>query len=249
MVTRTPMIPVKFPFVHVILSHFIVMFCTISFFEDDTFVRTGKMHSPITLILAAGELLRWSISKYAFGLDVSIKDVSISGTRSISSKNLTVVAHIKNVCKLCILFVTFVAVYIVMCILMGAPYHQNYEETLTLSILLTTLTILPIGLFLGPSKTIQYLFYDSFELTSTFDLWQLELLQYNAFGTLVGAWTGSVVVPLDWDRPWQIYPIPNIVGAILGFSIVNIHTFLSSIVKISDQMIDMSLISNDKKTI
>lgn len=273
MVARNkPIIPIKFPFVHVILSHFIVMFCTICFFEDEQFIRTGKLHSPITLILVAGELLRWGISKYAFGLDVGSKEYSISGSRPMSMKNISVVAHIKKICKLSALLVIFVVVFIVLCILMGAPYHQHYEETLALAVLLTSLTILPICLFLGPSKTVQYLFYDTFELSSTFDVWQLELLQYNAFGTLVGAWAGSIVAPLDWvnnvnfyvffqlllilnfffsfwkDRPWQAYPIPNVVGAVLGFSFANIATFLSSIVQISDRMIDLSLISNDKKT-
>lgn len=249
MVARNkPIIPLKFPFLHVILSHFIVMFCTIFFFEDELFISTGKLHSPITLILAAGEILRWGISKYAFGLDASNKEYSISGSRPASMKNVSIVTHVKNMCKLCALLLSFLAVFIVVCILMGAPYHQNYEGTLALAVLLTSLTVLPICLFMGPSKTVQYLFYDTFELTSTFDVWQLELLQYNAFGTLVGAWAGSVVAPLDWDRPWQAYPIPNVVGAVLGFSFANIHTFLSSIIQISDRMIDLSLITNDKKT-
>lgn len=249
MVARNkPLIPKKFPFVHVVLSHFIVMFCTICFFEDEQFVQTGKLHSPITLILIVGELLRWGISKYAFGLDASNKDFSISGSRQSSTKNVSVLTHIKKLCKLCGLLVIFVAVFIVACVLLGAPYHQSYEETLALSVLLTSLTILPIGLFLGPSKTVQYLFYDAFELNSAHDVWQLELLQYNAFGTLVGAWAGSVVAPLDWDRPWQAYPIPNVVGAVLGFSFANIHTFLTSIVQISDRVVDLSTITSDKKT-
>lgn len=248
MVARNkPIIPIKFPFVNVVLSHFIVMFCTICFFEDEHFIQTGKLHSPITLILIAGEVLRWGISKYAFGLDASNKDYPISGARQPSTKNISIVAHIKKLCKLGGLLAIFVIVFSVASVLLGASYHQNYEETLALSILLTALTILPIGLFLGPSKTVQYLFYDSFELISTFDVWQLELLQYNAFGTLVGAWAGSIVAPLDWDRPWQAYPIPNVVGAVLGFSFANIHTFLSSIVQISDRMIDLSLITNEKK--
>lgn len=248
MVARNkPIIPIKFPFFNVVLSHFIVMFCTICFFEDEQFIQTGKIHSPITLILIVGELLRWGISKYAFGLDASNKDYSISGARQSSIKNVSIVTHIKKLCKLCGLLAIFVAIFIAACILLGAPYHQNYEETLALSVLLTSLTILPIGLFLGPSKTVQYLFYDSFELSSAFDVWQLDLLQYNAFGTLVGAWAGSIVSPLDWDRPWQAYPIPNVVGAVLGFSFANIHTFLSSIVQISDRMIDLSLITNEKK--
>lgn len=248
MVVRNKSLPIRFPFVHVVLSHFIVMFCTISFFEDEQFAHTGKLHSPITLILIAGELLRWGISKYAFGLDASSKEYSISGARPASTKNVSVLAHVKKMCKLCALLTVCVFMFAIVCILMGASYHQNYEETLALAVLLTSLTILPIGLFLGPSKTILYLFYDSFELNSALDVWQLELLKYNAFGTLVGAWAGSVVAPLDWDRPWQAYPIPNIVGAVLGFSFANIHTFLTSIVQVGDHMIDLSIISNDKKT-
>lgn len=30
-----------------------------------------------------------------------------------------------------------------------------------------------------------------------------------------GAWVSSVVIPLDWDRAWQKFPIPNAVGAML----------------------------------
>lgn len=247
-VREKSLIPIRFPFVHVVLSHFIVMFGTISFFEDEQFARTGKIHSPITLILIVGEILRWGISKYAFGLDASSKDYFISGTRPASAKNVSILVHIKKICKLCALLAAFVFIFITICILMGAPYHQNYEETIALAVLLTSLTILPIGLFLGPSKTIQYLFYDTFELNSSLDAWQLELLTYNAVGTLLGAWAGSIVAPLDWDRAWQAYPIPNIVGAVLGFSFANIHTFLTSIVKVSDHMTDSTIISNDKKT-
>lgn len=241
-------IPIKFPFVHVVLSHFTVMFCTISFFEDDKFIRTGKLDSPIIYILIAGELLRWSISKFGFGLDASNKEYSISGARLVSPRHISLATHVKNFCKLCALLAIFLAVYCIVCIILGASYHSQYEGTLALSLLLTALTILPIGLFLGPSKTLQYLFYDTFELNSSFDIWQLELLQYNAFGSLVGAWAGSIVSPLDWDRPWQLYPIPNFVGAVLGFTFANIHTFLSSIVQISDRMIDTSIISSEKKT-
>lgn len=250
MVARNkPMIPKKFPFLHVVLSHFTVMFCTIRFFEDEKFERTGKLNSSILFILIVGELLRWGISKYMFGLDASNKEYSISGSRLVSPKHVSIITHVKNVLKLFALLVIFVVIYCIVCVLMGASYHGYYEETLALSLLLTTLTILPIALFLGATKTIQYLCYDTFELSSTFEIWQLKLLQYNAFGTLIGAWSGSIVTPLDWDRLWQSYPIPNIVGAVLGFTFANIHTFLTSIVQTCDRMIDISLINNDKKTI
>ncbi|RAK95726.1 PIG-F family protein [Aspergillus ibericus CBS 121593] len=39
----------------------------------------------------------------------------------------------------------------------------------------------------------------------------------GALGTAVGAWLGAVPIPLDWDRPWQAYPITLLTGAYLGF--------------------------------
>ncbi|KAK2807243.1 hypothetical protein FQN50_005530 [Emmonsiellopsis sp. PD_5] len=36
-------------------------------------------------------------------------------------------------------------------------------------------------------------------------------------GVGLGAWLGAVPIPLDWDRPWQAYPITIITGAYIGY--------------------------------
>ncbi|KAH8694888.1 GPI biosynthesis protein Pig-F [Talaromyces proteolyticus] len=41
----------------------------------------------------------------------------------------------------------------------------------------------------------------------------------GALGTGVGAWLGAVPIPLDWDRPWQAYPITVLTGAYLGYAV------------------------------
>ncbi|CAG59796.1 uncharacterized protein GVI51_H01265 [Nakaseomyces glabratus] len=33
---------------------------------------------------------------------------------------------------------------------------------------------------------------------------------------VVGCWISCVVIPLDWDRDWQAWPIPIVIGAYLG---------------------------------
>ncbi|KAL2817088.1 GPI biosynthesis protein family Pig-F-domain-containing protein [Aspergillus granulosus] len=38
----------------------------------------------------------------------------------------------------------------------------------------------------------------------------------GALGTCLGAWLGAVPIPLDWDRPWQAYPITILTGAYIG---------------------------------
>ncbi|KAL4920676.1 GPI biosynthesis protein family Pig-F-domain-containing protein [Aspergillus aurantiobrunneus] len=41
----------------------------------------------------------------------------------------------------------------------------------------------------------------------------------GAFGTCLGAWFGAVPIPLDWDRPWQAYPITILTGAYIGYAL------------------------------
>lgn len=38
-------------------------------------------------------------------------------------------------------------------------------------------------------------------------------------GTWVGAWLGAIPIPLDWDRPWQQWPITILVGSYVGTAI------------------------------
>ncbi|KAL2817263.1 GPI biosynthesis protein family Pig-F-domain-containing protein [Aspergillus cavernicola] len=41
----------------------------------------------------------------------------------------------------------------------------------------------------------------------------------GSLGTALGAWFGAVPVPLDWDRPWQAYPITILTGAYIGYCV------------------------------
>ena len=34
---------------------------------------------------------------------------------------------------------------------------------------------------------------------------------------VIGVWLGAIVIPLDWDRPWQAWPIPCAVGTLVGY--------------------------------
>jgi GPI ethanolamine phosphate transferase 2/3 subunit F len=97
-----------------------------------------------------------------------------------------------------------------------APPLDKYEETFTLSALLASLTLFPVSILIGVSGTVSILFTETFELTNVTSQAYLKLLKRNAYLVIFGAFVGSAVFPLDWDRPWQIYPIPNFAGAITG---------------------------------
>ncbi|KAI1894415.1 hypothetical protein AGOR_G00115570 [Albula goreensis] len=42
-------------------------------------------------------------------------------------------------------------------------------------------------------------------------------LQITTASSVIGAWLGAFPIPLDWDRPWQVWPISCSLGATFGF--------------------------------
>jgi phosphatidylinositol glycan class F len=44
-------------------------------------------------------------------------------------------------------------------------------------------------------------------------------LVWPARGAVLGAWLSAIVVPLDWDRAWQRWPVPGVAAALLGYAI------------------------------
>lgn len=216
---------------NVVLSLITVLLCAVHSFYFDGLLRVGKLYSPTVFVVLVAESVRWTVNRFTFNLDASARDMTISSSRSSNSKR-SILRTIKNQFIFCALLVTFVVSFALICVLMGASYHSNYEETLTLAAVLTAFTIFPIGLFLGPKKSLQYLFYDTFELPCHQEVEHLEFLQTNAIAALIGAWAGSVVAPLDWDRDWQAYPIPNVVGAVAGYGLANCQTLVYSVFRI-----------------
>jgi len=100
-------------------------------------------------------------------------------------------------------------VYITVCF--GAPLLSSWSETGTFCLLLTLLTSYPALLVLGPSPSSLYWVYTSKPSSPL-----LSTLFLNCICTLVGAWLGAFPIPLDWDRPWQVWPVPCCLGAVGG---------------------------------
>ncbi|CAH8599630.1 unnamed protein product [Heterobilharzia americana] len=43
-----------------------------------------------------------------------------------------------------------------------------------------------------------------------------KFVAFMGYGCIIGAWLSAGFLILDWDRPWQAWPIPCVVGAFLG---------------------------------
>lgn len=113
-----------------------------------------------------------------------------------------------------------ILLYITVCF--GAPVTSHWSETGTFCCLLVLLTVYPALLIRGTSWTALnqiYLPADE-ELASR---GRLDTALYlNSLLSLVGAWAGAVPIPLDWDTPWQVWPVPCCLAAVAGHLAANV---------------------------
>ncbi|KFP02941.1 phosphatidylinositol-glycan biosynthesis class F protein [Calypte anna] len=106
----------------------------------------------------------------------------------------------------CILFHTIIVLY-------GAPLIESVTETFLFSVLLSTFTTLQCLCMLGPNIQAWIRVFSKNGATS---IWESSL-QITTICSILGAWFGAFPIPLDWDRPWQVWPISCSLGATFGY--------------------------------
>lgn len=198
----------------------------------DKLYDIGKCWSSYVLLLLPGiELAKDYYVRNAFQLEGVAKSSSAGGIGHQGSrlpKNQTKRSSpVEELAGALFVFLLTMLFYGFICLILGAPLDQ-FEETTSLALTLTTLTIFPVILFIGHTETLQLLFTENLELRTPLANGYLKLLKNNCIGVILGAWGASVVAPLDWDRPWQVYPVPNVVGAIGGAFGMSVYTLLST---------------------
>lgn len=117
----------------------------------------------------------------------------------------------------------------VICIFYGAPFLDSHEETLMFSLLIVILTVFPMCLHSGANTVLQLV--NGVVPNDIFN----KILFRNIQLTLLGAWLGAFVIPLDWDRDWQVWPIPCSSGALCGHLVSNIISFIQVYLKFTDK--------------
>ncbi|KAG7528036.1 hypothetical protein FFLO_06456 [Filobasidium floriforme] len=121
-------------------------------------------------------------------------------------------------------------------LLLGVSAKSQWSLTLILAMQLSMMLVFPIVDALGIPDLYAKGTLDRYRLTRLFC--ELDLRTsleratvYPVYGTLIGTWCGVIPMALDWDRPWQAYPLTLAFGSILGFIASGFASFSVSAVE------------------
>ncbi|KAL3511998.1 hypothetical protein ACH5RR_024715 [Cinchona calisaya] len=106
-------------------------------------------------------------------------------------------------------------------IAVGAPIIQNFQRTLHWSLFMSVLTCVPAASVFGSSWDDWLQIYAHTKPSGPIQY----MICLPAHGAVVGAWFGAWPMPLDWERPWQEWPICVSYGALAGYFVGMIASF------------------------
>ncbi|GAB5589071.1 Glycosylphosphatidylinositol (GPI) anchor assembly protein [Umbelopsis nana] len=100
---------------------------------------------------------------------------------------------------------------------------SKFWSTLSFSALVATITIFSVMNQLGMASSDIYVRVFMHHRPSS----NAEMAAYmQSITILIGAWLGAVVIPLDWERPWQQWPVSCVLGALLGQAVGAVGTIV-----------------------
>ncbi|XP_073124557.1 uncharacterized protein [Henckelia pumila] len=99
-------------------------------------------------------------------------------------------------------------------IVLGAPVSiQHFKKTVHWSLLMSAFTFAPAASVFGQSWNDWHRIFAHTAPIGSTDF----MICVPAHGAVIGAWFGAWPMPLDWERPWQDWPICVTYGAISGY--------------------------------
>lgn len=209
----------------ILLSLVTSALCVVSLSYRASLYRVGTLlQSPVYLLCLAGELGRKRL--YARFLNPNAADMVIT-RENLTSARKKQASKIRELAKSVALIAASVFAFSFLIVAQGAPVLDQYPETFALAVLLTILAVFPVVQFLGVQNSLQVFRSGSdMGFINKLDSAYLDSCKVTAVGVLFGAWASSIAYPLDWDRSWQAYPIPNVIGAIAGFAGANVYQLM-----------------------
>lgn len=129
--------------------------------------------------------------------------------------------------------------YIVICL--GAPFLSEHFKTASFVTCLCLNSVWPLILIEGPQvdKVLKAMQGKELDLLG-------KILYRNALVGFLGAWLGAIPIPLDWDRPWQAWPLTCVLGTFALSFVSHIWSFYD-LCKVQNQMKKSTLLISKKK--
>ncbi|KAF3450997.1 hypothetical protein FNV43_RR07086 [Rhamnella rubrinervis] len=104
----------------------------------------------------------------------------------------------------------------------GAPIGIKYlPRTINWSLMMSLFTVVPTAAVFGSSWTDWQRIFAYTKPVEIVDY----MISLPAHGAIIGAWFGAWPMPLDWERPWQEWPICVSYGAIAGYLVAMVASF------------------------
>lgn len=100
-------------------------------------------------------------------------------------------------------------------VLYGAALTEKMEETYLFSLLMSSLSVLPIVL-LSEEKWWNILQIPNF--LSYLDSTTISQVKLISLLAIIGAICGSFTLALDWNRAWKVWPVPCCIGGVAGYT-------------------------------
>ncbi|GAB6024327.1 hypothetical protein CHUAL_009497 [Chamberlinius hualienensis] len=134
---------------------------------------------------------------------------------SVTALIISLSKKLKEFVKALSIFGVSVGAFYLIPVLLGAPILSQCFETLHFAFLLSTLLTFPAILTFGADENrwIRIIFGTGPQSSAEL-LW----LRSSVF-CVWGAWLGAFVIPLDWDAPWQVWPVGCVYGSLIGYSV------------------------------
>ncbi|KAI8149213.1 GPI biosynthesis protein family Pig-F-domain-containing protein [Fennellomyces sp. T-0311] len=101
-------------------------------------------------------------------------------------------------------------------VLFGASLVEKFNHTLAFAAYLAIVALMPSFTALAPAESGTWVkcFLQHSPTTGP------EIYAYSqTICTLSGAWIGAIVLPLDWERDWQAWPISCVISTYLGHAV------------------------------
>lgn len=140
-------------------------------------------------------------------------------------------------------------------VLFGAPITSFIFKTYLLALLVSVLVVFPPAYIFGAplpgnetkAVVVRWTWVRLFAEFSTRNAVERAVV-YPVIGTMVGCWTGVIPIALDWDRPWQAWPLTPAFGALGGYILASITALTVNAIKYLEHQRMLSPQANYQKT-